>query len=86
MLRLLVVDDEAVHLMNLIGSIQTIRPSYIIFSARDGSQALDMMKAFQIDALITTDEEEQRYYHYIDNFARMGGDMVTIGYAVSFVF
>ena len=53
MLRLLVVDDEAVHLMNLIGSIQTIRPSYIIFSARDGSQALDMMKAFQIDALIT---------------------------------
>ena len=39
-----------------------------------------------IKMLPTTDEEEQRYYHYIDNFARMGGDMVTIGYAVSFVF
>ncbi|MEG0494467.1 MAG: hypothetical protein RR696_14830, partial [Clostridia bacterium] len=24
-----------------------------------------------------TDEEEQTYYHYIDNFARMGGDIIT---------
>lgn len=31
-----------------------------------------------IKMLPTTDEEEQRYYHYIDNFVRMGGDMVTI--------
>lgn len=53
MLRILAVDDEAVHLMNLIGVMQMLKPGYIIFSAKDGVQALEMMKSFQVDLLIT---------------------------------
>ena len=53
MLKLMVVDDEALHLMNLIGVIQVLKPSYIIFSAKDGAQALDIMRGFPVDLLIT---------------------------------
>lgn len=53
MLRIMAVDDEAVHLMNLIGLIQILKPSYIVFSAKDGKQALDIMNTFQVDLLIT---------------------------------
>ncbi len=53
MLRIMTVDDEAVHLMNLIGVIQILKPSYIIFSAKDGCQAIDIMKTFRVDLLIT---------------------------------
>ena len=53
MLRIMVVDDEAMHLMNLIGMIQILKPSYIIFSAKDGRQALEIMHTFQVDLLIT---------------------------------
>lgn len=53
MLRIIAVDDEAVHLTNLIGVIQMLKPGYIIFSAKDGVQALEIIKSFQVDLLIT---------------------------------
>lgn len=53
MLRILAVDDEPIHLMNLIGVIQVLKPTYIIFSAKDGLQALNILRIFSVDLLIT---------------------------------
>lgn len=53
MLQILIVDDEAIHLMHVIGEIHSLKPSCIVFSARDGVQALDILRAFHVDMLIT---------------------------------
>lgn len=53
MFRIMVVDDEATHLLNLIGAIRTLKPAYLIFNAKDGVQALEIMGAFDVDLLIT---------------------------------
>lgn len=53
MLKILIVDDEAIHLMHVIGEIHSLKPSCIVFSARDGVQALDILRTFHVDMLIT---------------------------------
>ena len=52
-MKIMIVDDEPVQLKNLAGCIQIFKPSYIIFSARDGYRALQILRDFPIDLLIS---------------------------------
>ncbi|MEG0640390.1 MAG: response regulator, partial [Clostridia bacterium] len=53
MYRIMIVDDESAHRNNLVGLIQLLKPSYLIFSARDGKQALEILGIFEAQLLIT---------------------------------
>ena len=52
-MKIMIVDDEPVQLKNLAGCIQIFKPSYFIFSARDGYRALQILRDFPIDLLIS---------------------------------
>lgn len=53
MYRILIVDDEPTHRRGMKSLIHTFKPDYLVFSARDGEQALDNLRQFEVDLIIT---------------------------------
>lgn len=52
-LKVLVVDDEAVQATAFADIIRRLRPEYEVISATDGRQALNQLKSFTADVVIT---------------------------------
>lgn len=53
MLKVLVVDDELIHRRGLAAMIREIRPSYEVFEAKNGKEALDIIISSSMDIIIT---------------------------------
>ena len=53
MLRIMVVDDEPRHRSGLISLLQSIRPDYLLFEARDGEEAMRMLRTIGTEIVIT---------------------------------
>ena len=53
MIRLIVIDDEAIHRKGLSKLIRKLRPNYEINQFKDGSEALNFLKENEVDIIIT---------------------------------
>ena len=53
MIRLIVIDDEAIHRKGLSNLIRKLRPNYEINQFKDGSDALNFLKENEVDIIIT---------------------------------
>lgn len=51
--HLLAIDDEPIHRRGMVSLVQELRPSYLVFSARDGFEGLEMVNRNRIDIVLT---------------------------------
>lgn len=51
--KILVVDDEPIHRRSLAEMIKELRPTYEVFEAKNGKEAIDFIKVIPMDIVIT---------------------------------
>lgn len=53
MIKLIIIDDEAIHRKGLSNLISKLRPNYEIFQFKDGDEALNFLNENEVDIIIT---------------------------------
>lgn len=53
MIKLIIIDDEPIHLKGLSNLIAQLRPNYEIYTFKNGKEALDFLNENEVDIIIT---------------------------------